>query len=83
MQVDRGQVRDIPEIDLELRRIEITSRKLILKSPHGSRHESLHALDLILVACRIMQKDRIVDLSGIYDAFLSKTVALRVVNGGP
>ena len=83
MQVDRGQVRDIPEIDLELRRIEITSRKLILKSPYRCRHESLHALDLVLIACRIMQKDRIVDLCGVYDAFFGKTVALRVIDGGP
>ena len=83
MQIDRGQVRNIPEVYLELGRVEISSRKLVLKSPYRSRHESLHALDLILVACRIIQKDRIVDLSGVYDAFLSKTVALRVVNGGP
>ena len=65
MQVDRGQVRDIPEIDLELRRIEITSRKLVLKSPYRSRHKSLHALDLVLIACRIVQKDRIVDLCSV------------------
>ena len=83
MQIYGRQVRDIPEVYLELRRIEIPSCELILKSPYRSRHKSLHALDLILVACRIMQKDRIVDLCGVHDAFSGKTVALRVVNGGP